>query len=189
MTESQIKSLWQADTAEFQPMSLEEIHLQASNFSDKIRNRNLREYFAAGVVILGFGFCVWSLPSPILKIASAYTIAASLFVIWQLHHRSSKPRHAAAAEPIIGHYRSRLIQERDNLASIWRWYIGPLVPGLVLFTVGKYVEEEDITAGWIGFHIGFPILITAGIWLYNKYGSDRLQRKIDALDYASEEPK
>jgi hypothetical protein len=181
MNDRQIKTVWQDSSSQFQPMSLGEVHMHAAQFSDVVRKRNLREYIAGYVVVLVFCFYIWFLPIPLLKIGSALTAAAALFVMWQLHRRSSKSQPETDAEAIVEHYRANLVRERDMLASVGSWYLAPFIPGFALFSTGQLIESDQITLGSALLNIGLPAAIFAGIWLLNKNAARRLQRRIDAL--------
>jgi hypothetical protein len=183
MTETNLKSAWQTAQSEFELMPLEEIHARAAQFSNAIRKRNMREYVAGFFVILIFGIYALILPSMLLKAASLLTCAAAAFVMWQLHIRTSRPLPAAATESVLDHYRQRLATERDTLASVGWWYLAPFVPGFLLFSFGEIIDQDEITMLSLLLQLGFPIIVFAGIWLFNLRGARRLQQKIDSIDY------
>jgi Flp pilus assembly protein TadB len=184
MTKSSIQSLWQAEPAAFEPMSLEQVRAQAARFSGSIRNRNLREYVAAIFVIIIFGLYAWFFSSLLLKAGSVLTALGALFVMWQLWYRTSRPDTGSAAASIVSHYRHRLVTERDALKSVAWWYLLPLMPGFLVFSIGKMLARPEITFGGVLLHFGLPMMLFIGIWLLNRSGARQLQQKIDALDRA-----
>ncbi|RDV06483.1 hypothetical protein DXH95_03405 [Sphingorhabdus pulchriflava] len=184
MTETNLKSAWQAAQSELELMPLEAIHARAEQFSNTIGKRNMREYVAGFLVILIFGIYALTLPSMLLKAGSLLTCAAAALVMWQLHMRTSRPQSADATESVIDHYRQRLATERDALASVGWWYVAPFVPGFLLFSFGEMKEQDEVTMLSLLLQLGFPVIVFTGILLLNLRGARRLQRKIDAIDYA-----
>lgn len=124
-------------------MSLEEIRHRAGKFQRRIWWRNAREYAAVAIVIVVFGYyCKW-VPNAVARAGSVMIIAGALYVAYQLHRRASSEDLPAggAFEPCLGFHRRALERQRDALANVWSWYLGPMIPGLALFLVGTGVAE------------------------------------------------
>ncbi len=179
-----LQSLWQGGSAILEPLPLTEIKSRAVLLDRMIGKRNRREYVAALFVTLIFGLYALILPEMLLKIGSLLVIAGSAVMAWQLSRRTSRPDPAAETDDVRGYYRARLVIEERMLASVGRWYIGPLIPGLAVFMAGLAI------AGGFGSIFGFaafasiPVLVLLGIWLLNRKAAAMLRRQIERLDAA-----
>lgn len=180
-----LRGLWQQGDTRLSALPLAEIKARAATFDRAIGRRNRREYIATLFVTLIFGLYALILPEPLLKAGSLLVIAGGFVMAWQLSRRTSRPDPDAEAADIRAHYRARLVIEERMLASVGLWYLGPLVPGLVVFMAGL--------AGASGFGslLGFaafaaiPALIFIGIWLLNRRAAAMLREQIERLDAAS----
>ena len=76
--------------------------------------------------------------------------------------------------------RSELVRQRDALRNVHFWYLGPLVPAMVLISAARIVGHP-----W-SWNLAFPEGAWAGfvflLWWVNRRGARLLQRQIDALD-------
>ena len=165
--------LWQNQPSEPLQMTVEEIRMKAAQFQKKIARRNLREYVAVAIVVVVFtGYAIF-LPGALIKAGSILTVVAALFVAYRLHHKgSSRPVPAAIAlSSSVEFHRKELERQRDLLRGVWLWYLGPFVPGMVLFGLG---------AGSVIWASGLAAIF-GGVWWLNARAARKLQREIDAL--------
>lgn len=177
-----IKTLWQNQTTEYDPMPLEEVRKRAGNFHSKIYWRNMREYFVSVVVIVWFGYFLWTDPTPLVRAGNAMMIAGTVYMMWQMHRRG-----AAGSLPVgvsasawMDFYRRELVRQRDALRSIWKWYLAPFVPGIILILVGRAIQfQGKLTPVFVTAAI--CIAVFAGIWALNAWVARKLQRRIDEL--------
>jgi hypothetical protein len=179
--------LWQNQPTEHDPMSLATIHEKATTFQSRIQRRNMIEYIASAVVILGFLPAVLHRGSWMMQVGGALIIAATVFVVWQLHRRASAKRVPEAGEPLMAFYRAELVRQRDAIRSVGVWYLIPFVPGMTLLLLGRWFQSHAagrsvgvdhliiLLTGVIAF------LVFLAIWLLNQRGADRLQRRIEEL--------
>ena len=165
--------LWQNQPSEPLQMTVEEIRMKAAQFQKKIARRNLREYAAAAIVVAAFTGYAILLPGALIKAGSILTVVAALFVAYRLHRKgSSRPVPAAVAlSSGVEFHRKELERQRDLLRSVWLWYLGPFVPGMVLFGLGM---------GSLIWASGLA-LVFAVVWWLNARAARRLQSEIDAL--------
>lgn len=179
-----LKTLWKNQTTEYAPMPLEEIRKKAGKFHSRIFWRNTRESIAAAIVVCVFVYYIWIFPAPLMRIGSALIIAAALYVTWQLYTRGATERLPAEASAATwtAYYRRELERQRDALRSIWKWYLGPLVPGLVVFLAGISMQLPHGTWAPVAGTVAFCIAVFGGVWALNAWGARRLQRKIDELE-------
>jgi hypothetical protein len=181
-----ICNAWQNQPVENIAMPLQEIRRRAAKFQRRIWWRNAREYAACAIVVAVFGYYVKCVPFPLARAGSLLTIAGALYAVWQLHRRASSENAPAAAafEDCLGFHRRGLERQRDALQSIWRWYLGPLVPGLALFIAGTASAEplpiryRLLTAALMFAIAGVVFWLVAQL---NRSGARKLQAQIDQL--------
>jgi hypothetical protein len=146
----------------------------------RIHRRNLREYAAGAVVVAFFTARLWhehglGLTSPLLVIAGA------IFVMIQLYRRGTALSVPADAGTMacLQLYRLQLERQRDALHSVWRWYLLPLVPGLVAVltatAINRGIHGRLIVVGI------FFVLVFVGIWRLNERGVRKIDDKIQAV--------
>jgi Flp pilus assembly protein TadB len=188
--ENNTTQVWQSQPTEGVRMSIAEVHAKASTFQRKIWDRNLREYGAAAIVVVFFGIRFVQTPDPFIRAGMALIIAGMCYLTWQLHARGSSrelPQEAGLSS-FIDFQRSQLIRQRDMLTHVWSWYLGPLVPGLVVLmvaigraTASRVPHVWPLTALYMAIILA---VFSAIAWL-NKRAARSLQRQIDELDAAS----
>ena len=171
-------------------MSIAEVHAKASAFQSKIFWRNIREYAAAAIVVLFFGYRFACTADPFIRAGMALIIAGTCYLTWQLHVRgsSSELPSEAGLSSFIDFQRRQLIRQRDMLANIWSWYLGPLLPGLVvLMAAVGHATAGRVPHAWLftALYIGIIVVVFGAIDLLNKHAARRLQLQIDELDAAS----
>jgi hypothetical protein len=175
-----ILHVWQNQPVENTPIPLEEIRRRARQFEKRISHRNLREYVGAAVAIAAFVFYIFKFSSPIIRTGSALIIAGLICIVIQIYKRAS-PATLPADAPLtaaIAFHRGELVRQRDLLRSVAWWYIGPIVPGLVVFGAG--ITPRRGTGSLLN---AAPLLCILGfvIWI-NRRAAQRLDRQIAELD-------
>ena len=180
------QGIWQAQSKEYDPMTLAQIHAKARKFESRVQWRNAVEYVACGVVIVGFSPALLSGPNWMMRVGAALIMLATIYVGWQLHRRGSVEASPQPDETLVDAYRRQLIRQREALRTIATWYLAPFVPCMALFLVGMwFVTPKRGTVE--RFHIGLLIvalvwvLICVVIWLLNQRGARLLQKRIDEL--------
>ena len=83
-------------------------------------------------------------------------------------------------------YRSELERQCEALLSVWRWYLLPFVPGIVVFILGVAFAPsagmpmlESISLSVTG--LGFAAIVMGFVWLLNLLAARTLQTEIRAL--------
>jgi hypothetical protein len=170
------KNLWQNQELETMKISLTELRAKASAFEKRIRQRNLREQAACLIVTICFGWLVFR-PSPLIpRISFALMMAGSIYVAWHLHVKGSAkaPPSALAGASCVEFYRRELEKQRDLVRNVWRWYLGPLIPGMALLVIwGRWKT------------LPFATLSVAAFWMIdrmNRRAAQRLNRQIEELN-------
>jgi hypothetical protein len=185
-----IKMIWRNQTMEPAAISLEALRGKASQFERKVRRRNLTEYLASAVVILIFGWYIWAFPGWMIKLGSALVIVAAIYIVWRLHRYG--PAHIApveaSAQDLLEFHRGELIRQRDLVKTVWRWYLAPFVPGMVLISLGRWFQFHEPHRLVALDHLVIILvsviatLVFAIVWLVNALAAAKLQRQIDELD-------
>lgn len=181
-TPNSIQQLWQEQPVEGTRMSLDEIRTRAFKFENRIFWRNIREH-AAGAIACGL--FVWFFihgHKPLFRVACALMIAGLVYMSYQLHRRASArslPADMGAVNALQFH-RAELERQRDFVGHIWRWYLGPMLPGIAAYSLIALLAAH--AHPWFALFIN---LFFAGClvltWRLNAYAARCLQKKIDDL--------
>jgi hydrogenase-4 membrane subunit HyfE len=180
-----LRHAWQSSGADAALPALAEVRAGADRFYRVIRRRNRIEYGACVLVVLFFGLAVFKVSNPFAAAGAALIVLGTLLVAWQLHSRASAeaPPAADAGVPILAHQRAQLVRQRDALARIALWYLGPLVPGLALFLLAPVLRHGlgALNTG-LAIALAVNVLMLGGVWWLNRLAARQLQRAIDDLD-------
>jgi hypothetical protein len=173
-----IRDVWQSQPVENTTMPLDEIRRSARRFEKRIQHRNLREYAGGAAGLAAFTYYLFKFDSLSIRAGSALIIAGMLSIMVQIYKRASPgklPPDMALTESLQFH-RRELERQRDLLRSVWRWYIGPVLPGLLVFTAGTIPHHGS---GRVFFVLVLFYAVVFGwiIWL-NHRAAQRLDRQI-----------
>ena len=161
-------------------MSAQEVRVLSEKFERTISQRNRREYAASAFVVVWFGVWAWVAKSAVVALGCWLVVLGALYVVYHLHrHGAARPVGQQEVMSCVEFHRSELARQRDLLRSIWWWYLGPFVPGMLLILVGFWLERPD--RGLVGFGL-FVAATFVGIGLLNQRVARKLQRRIDDLD-------
>jgi hypothetical protein len=192
-----LRSLWQTMPTDVVVMSAEEMRERARKFKRRIQRRNMIEYAACAIVVVAFGrYATFTEPAtPLWPIANIAIIIGTLVIAFNLHRiaRAGAAPQAASVADLIAFHRGELMRQRQALVSVWKWYLLPVAPGLLLWFAAVIVGRPDGPDGarWISAMIFAAVLTVAMfivIILLNLLGAARLQRMIDDLDRYKETP-
>lgn len=180
MNEDDFKRAWQMQPCALLQRSTQDLRAEATAFQRKIARRNRREYLAGAVVIPVFCFYIWLFPYWVTRLGAALVVAGTLVVMWQLHRRAASravPTDLGGA--CLQFQRAELARQRDALRAVWLWYLGPLLPGLVVFMWGRQGGSAKLVE-WL-VDLAMLAVFVAIAWI-NRRAATHLQRQIDALD-------
>jgi hypothetical protein len=166
---------------EEQATPLDAIRRSSTEFETRIRRRNLREYIAAGVVLVIFGANLATTHVAGARVGYALVLAGMLYVVYHLHTRGSAKSAPADANfaAYVDFHRRELERQRDLLRHIWSWYLGPLIPGMMVLMLSAGITHrrpQDLIAAALVVGV---FLVVARL---NHKGARKLQRKIDELN-------
>lgn len=184
-----LQSLWTKQQQEPFVMSLTDIHARAERFQTRVRWRNWMEYAASAVVVFAFGNIALITPDWGIRVSAVLIILGVCYVSWKLATFAGATRKDAAVSWADFH-RAELVRQHQALSTVWRWYLAPLMPGMLVFILATVFRPEDvpllarIVIGVLA--AGFVAAVFAGIAHLNKVGAERLRADIEALDRARE---
>jgi hypothetical protein len=169
-------------------MSADDIRRKAKKFQKKVFWENALNYFLglAGAAFLSFRL-VWHGPNALIQLGGGLVVAAVLYMLWQTHRRSSF-RRAPAEMGIVScleFHRKELERRRDLHRSVWRWGLGPAIPGCVVLMVGiARINPGHVRHwGWTLLAVNtVAILAFAYAWMQSERRAHKLQAQIDELD-------
>ena len=185
--DSRIKELWQSQKTEGVRMSIEQVQASAGKMQRKVEFRNAREYVAGFLVVVSFGYEFWRAADLLVRAGFALLIAGMVYLVWHLSSKGSwrpLPEDAGLSN-CIKFKRRELERQRDLVSSVWRWYLGPLIPGMAVLLVALFRANPS--------HLKHPAFIVVpeaiffaaicfGVARLNNNAARRLQKQIDELD-------
>jgi hypothetical protein len=182
-----LRNLWQSQSVEHTPMTLEQIREKARDYQRRIRWRNAREYAAIAAASIFFGWTIFRIPLAGMRAGAALCILGGWYVAYQIYRRA-RPRTAPADLALANcmeFYRRELVRQRDFLRGIWRWYLGPLIPGLAwLVGAAAAANPGRLPRTW-PFLAGYALAIALAFhWIarMNLNAAGKLQKRIEELD-------
>lgn len=186
-----LRELWASDQGEKFTMSITELTARSDRFRSRIHRRNLIEYVAAALVVSVFGWLAFIVPVWSVRVGAILIILAAIYISWQLNRVAPLSQGYGSADNLVSVYRRELVRQRDALKTVWRWYLLPFLPGIVIFVLGTKIEAGVSLPVWAiaissAMSLGFVALIFLGIWLLNAYAARKLDIEIKALDSVSE---
>jgi len=182
-----VRNLWQCQNVEHTPMTLEQIREKARDYQRKIRWRNAVEYAAIAATSIFFVWTIFRIPLAGMRVGAALCILGGWYVAYQLHRRAW-PRIAPAGLALancVAFYRGELVRQRDFLRGIWRWYLGPFVPGLAWLVVAAGAANPARLPRVWPFLAGYALAIALAFHLIarmNLNAAGKLQKRIEDLD-------
>jgi len=168
-------------------MSVEQVRLEAGRFQSRIKWRNVREYVAGLAVTAFLGYEFSRAKDLLLRVGFGLVMAGLAYVVWHLLSKGSpgEADESAGLSGWIEFRRRELVRQRDLLSSVWRWYIGPLVPGMVVVIVafGRFALAHGRSIIPV---VADALLIAAVFVAVGRLNAtQKLQRQIDELDEQS----
>lgn len=130
-----LRDLWAGQETGNFAMPLEEVRRKARGFQKTIRRRNMMEYAASIFVMIAFGGVALTVPDWGVRAGAGLIILGTLYVVWKLHTmaRAAGAGEIDAALSLTAFHKGELLRQRAALATVWRWYLMPFVPGMIVF--------------------------------------------------------
>lgn len=182
-----LAQLWADQCRDAAPPDAESLARADARLRRRIFRRDAIEYaaglFAAGVFVnTGLQTPDWG-----VRIGCAAIVAGMVAVLVNLWRRRPRPPAEALGASMLDFHRAQLTRQRDILASVWRWYLAPLAPGMALFLLAVVrVAAEQLPFGTaiLGGTIAATVVAAVfwGIHRLNLRAAKSLDAKIEALD-------
>ena len=168
-----------ADADELVRFSVEELERRARSFARTVRWRNVIEYAAAAVAVVGLAVRAVLATTLSEQCGFWLVVLGVLFVADYLRRKGGVPAcdWSVDTRTLLASYRRALERQRDLQAHVGRWYLLPFVPGFVLILVGRSVDQPR--AALVAAAAGVALFVA--VWLLNRAAARGLQREIDAL--------
>lgn len=183
--ENPVQKLWQDQPLEGVKMSVEEIRRRAGKFEKRIRRRNLREYVASLIAAGLFVYFFATTHDWLKQTSFALFFVAMLWIVVALHRKGSAKSLPEGVDTLNGlkFYRAELERQYRVVKEVWWWYLAPMVPGFVVYTVG-YVWMHPHPAGWVKIAV-MDVAVTGmfvWVWRMNQKAARCLERMIAELN-------
>ena len=188
-----LQELWTHQQEETMTVDLSQLTARDDLFNSRIRWRNRRETAAGVLVLAAFGAAAVAAPIPVVQVSAALLCAGVLVVLGILHLRGAPegpPPADVDTDAFLARYTAHLRREAKLLSWVPLWYIGPLVPGVLLlegwvFGAAWPVVVERGAWGELAYHLGIQVAVIGGIaaaviWL-NWRMAAALEAEADAL--------
>ena len=179
--------LWQDQPVEGITMSVEIIRRRAAKFERKILWRNVREYVAALIAAAPFGYFLVTTQDVFARATFGLFIAGLAWMAVQLHRKGSVRSMPAGLGTLtsLQFYRTELERQREAADTVWSWYLAPLIPGFLAYTVWSAISSPR-PAAWVGLALMDAVIagVFYVVWKMNVRAARCLQRMIDELKAA-----
>lgn len=175
----ELDKIWQEQAVEVVTLSAAEIHVKAAKLRGAVAARNLREWVAAGIVVVCFS-AVAVAASGLVRVGSLIVVAAAVVVAGVIYRRGRNEHEDGL--PGVVFYRRGLERQRDLLRGVWWWYLGPLALGMVVFAIGGAVNNPGVS----GVVVAVGLIVMTGVVFgyigrLNMRAAAEIQREIDGL--------
>jgi hypothetical protein len=190
MTEPRdVRTLWQTQPPEAQPMTLDDVRRRARALDGKVRQQDAIMTLCAVINTGAFAAVMWYLPH--LRIVAAIVIA-TVFAIVAGYLRRRPSRRAidyltpAALNPCVDFYRTALVRKRDMARQLWIWFMPPAILGQVALIIGFLIAPPNVPRRAILMALPVWILTDVIIFVFGWRNAQRearkMQRELDSLD-------
>jgi hypothetical protein len=190
MTEPRdVRTLWQTQPPEAQPMTLDDVRRRARALDGKIRHQDAIMTLCAVINTGAFAAVMWYLPH--LRIVAAIVIA-TVFAIVAGYLRRRPSRRAidyltpAALNPCVDFYRTALVRKRDMARQLWIWFMPPAILGQAALIIGFLIAPPNVPRRAILMALPVWILTDVIIFVFGWRNAQRearkMQRELDSLD-------
>ena len=180
-----VLEIWQNQPVEVTKMSLTEIRRRADKLEHRVWWRNAREYAASlgAAVMLACSFATTH--DVLSRIAFGLFFAGLIWIVVQLHRKGSAKSLPTGLDTVanLRFYRVELERQRELVTSVWSWYLAPLIPGFIVYTIGHAIRVPH-PAAWAGLALldAMVALMFFVIWKLNMRTARCLDRMIHDLN-------
>ena len=188
-----LQQLWRDQPLTAPTVDLEALRGRAERFRKGIQRRNVVETIAAVFVATFMPYLAFDAGEemPLLsRVGLALAAPGALFVIVYLWRRGAAGAHPDPSLSVSEHQaalRVALGRQAELMDRAWLWYVGPLLPVLVLFNAGLVVDLLRRPAAPVaGLILGLVIATQLGFLVFivraNRIGARRLRSEMTLLE-------
>jgi hypothetical protein len=137
------------------------------------------------VLVVGFfAGTAWESSDPVTQAGALLVAAGALSIMGTLWRRGgvAPMPPEAVAQQCLAWRRQELERQRALLAGVWRWYLGPLVPGLGLLLLARALQADgpgELAA--VGAVALLCALLFGGVGRMNRAAARSLEAELAAL--------
>jgi hypothetical protein len=183
--ENSVLEIWQSQPVEVTKMSAEVLHKRASKLEHRVWWRNTREYVASLVAAVLLAYSFHTAHDVLSRFAFGLFFMGLLWMVVQLHRKGSAKSMPTGVDTVtsLHFYRVEVERQRQLVTSVWSWYLAPLVPGFVVYTVGQAIRVPH-PAAWVKLALldAMVALMFFLIWKLNMRTARCLDRMIHELN-------
>lgn len=185
MTDS-ISAVWTRQQQDAVPPDPITLMAAEARLRRRLWRRDAVEYAAGALGLALFAWTAVRTPDWGVRAGFAAIGIGMLILLVNLWRRRPRTPNAVEAASFAFH-RAQLAAQRQVLDSVWRWYLAPLVPGMVLLLLAighAAAQHMPLWAAAVSVALGaLPVAaVFWGINRLNRTAARRLQQRIDALD-------
>jgi hypothetical protein len=144
-----VLEIWQSQPVEVTKMSAEVLRKRASKLEHRVWWRNAREYVASLLAAVPLAYFFVTTHDVVSRVAFGLFFLGLIWIVVQLHRKGSAKRMPTGVDTVtsLHFYREELRRQRDLVTSVWSWYLAPLVPGFIVYTIGQAIRSPH-PAAW-----------------------------------------
>ena len=180
------QEIWQLQALEAPRVSAAYLRHRARDLARRAQIRTGSTYAIGIPGVLFIVWCCWRyyLHRPVMLAGLALTLLPLVYIEFRWHRLASAahvPEDAGVLDS-LSFYRRELERQRDARRGNLRWWLPPVVPGLITVLASFVLELDPIPWAVVAFE---AIVIVGGASLavaFEERSARRLQREIDALD-------
>lgn len=170
MNDIELKQAWKKleldkDKLNLQSPNLEmNMELEINKFEKRVNHRDRKEIYTAGGLILLFTV-IAIINKGYMRIGSILLIVYFIWVIYYLTKAKARKPIFSISKSIkdqLIEYKSYVVLQRNLVSNVLYWYILPVIPGLVLFSL-SFDSPISIAGAWL-----IHILVLSYVYRLNK---------------------
>ncbi len=155
-------------------ISISEIRQQSNAFERKMKFRNWREYVAASIIVVAFGYRAFRAHSSLESASCVELVASAIWITATLVKKSADdPGPNATLKQLLTYHRAQLDRQIKLLSRVVAWYLAPIAVGLV-----GILAADAMRLGFTPVVLGtmiFSALLFVAIAILNKRAAAKLE--------------
>ena len=173
-----LRGAWQDQTRDDRRFTPDELAAAGARIERTVRGRNLRELIAGALVIPCFAAIAVLGGDAVTQLGGGLVALGTLVVLATIWRRGrTGPRPADLAADGLTWQIAELTGERDLLRSVPRWYLGPLVPGMIVLLWG---HARGVSSPFEALVLAGVALVQVGVFGGVAALNHRASRELDA---------